>query len=69
MDDGFFAITHLHRNDLELLGFDGSAVTDAQMERICSKMANDYVEQMYWESLRHFAEDVLEQKPTGNEDE
>ena len=52
----FFPITSVSRDDLETLGFDTSNVTDSTMEYLAKKMADDYLEQMYWISLRIIAE-------------
>lgn len=54
-----FKITSVTREDLEDRGFDTSNITDAQMERLASKMADDYIEQMFWISLDIIAEDVM----------
>ena len=54
--DGFFSITSVHRDDLSENGFDVSAVTDAQMEELADRMRDDYVEQMFFQSLRNIAE-------------
>ncbi len=52
----FFEITSVSRGDLEAKGFDTSEVSDAEMERLASKMADDYCEQMFWISLDIIAE-------------
>ena len=52
----FFPITSVSRDDLEEIGFDTSNVTDSKMEYLAKKMADDYLEQMYWISLRIIAE-------------
>ena len=41
-------MTSVHRDDLIQAGFDGDAVDDAMMERLASKMCDDYVEQLFW---------------------
>lgn len=51
-----FVITSVSRADLEGIGFDTSKVSDAQMERLAEKMADDYVNQMFWISLEMLAE-------------
>ena len=53
-----FVITSVSRSDLEGIGFDTSKVSDAQMERLAEKMAEDYVNQMFWISLEILAEDL-----------
>jgi lipoate synthase len=52
----YFYITSVHRDDLEDAKMDVSHVTDGQMETIARKMADDYLEQMYWISLPIIAE-------------
>ena len=57
--DGYFVIARVHRNDLEQIGFDVTNVTDDTMEELARRMCNDYLEQLYWSSLKIIAEDVL----------
>lgn len=52
----YFPITSVSREDLEERGFDTSGVSDAKMERLASKMADDYLEQLFWTSLDILAE-------------
>lgn len=61
-----FLITSLCRVDLTNpdIGFslsDALKVTDEQMERIASKMADDYCNQLFWGSLEIISESVLEE--------
>ena len=58
MDNEFFPITSVSRDDLESKGFDTSEITDDQMKRLASKMADDYLEQMYWISMTIIAEEL-----------
>lgn len=58
MDNEFFPITSVSRDDLESKGFDTSEITDEQMKRLASKMADDYLEQMYWISMTIIAENL-----------
>ena len=60
-----FKITSVCRADLmeDGAGLSRTAalrVTDAQMERIASKMADDYCNQLFWSSLPIITEYVLE---------
>lgn len=55
----FFPITSISRDDLVAAGFDAEGVTDEQMEQLADKMADDYLEQLYWSSLKILAEDAL----------
>ena len=62
-----FEITSVCRADLmhPEIGYSPSRalkVTDAQMQRIASKMSNDYTEQLYWTSLEIIAEYVVKDK-------
>jgi hypothetical protein len=50
-----FRIISLSRDDLVACGFDPSQVTDADMEKLASKMADQYVKQLFWLSLRFMA--------------
>lgn len=54
----FFPITSISRADLEMRGFDTSEITDEQMEKLASKMADDYLEQMFWVSMVIIAENL-----------
>lgn len=54
----FFPITSVSRDDLEAKGFDTSDITDIQMEQLASRMADDYLEQMYWISMEIIAENL-----------
>ncbi len=58
MNNEFFPITSVSRDDLESKGFDTSEITDDQMKRLASKMADDYLEQMYWISMTIIAEQL-----------
>lgn len=54
----WFKITSVHRDDLIGLGFDGDAVDDVMMERLASKMSNDYVEQLFYLQIQIYAEEL-----------
>lgn len=56
LNEGYFPITSVHRNDLESKGFDVKRISDSDMEELADKMADDYCEQLYWESLEIIAE-------------
>lgn len=53
-----FEITSVSRADLEEKGYDTSAITDEQMEKLASKMAEDYCEQLFWTSMDIIAENL-----------
>ena len=54
----FFEVTSISRGDLKALGFKTENITDGEMQRLASKMADDYLEQMYWTSMKILAEDM-----------
>ena len=56
--DTYFTITKIHRDDLDAAGFDTSDVTDSTMETLARKMSDDYLNQLYWTSLRILAEEL-----------
>lgn len=60
MSDGYFKVTSVHRDDLRQVGIDANEVTDGQMRDLARKMANDYCEQLFWESLRIIAVECME---------
>jgi len=51
-----FEISALSEEDLQYLGFDTSGLDDSTMERIASKMGDNYCDQLYWDSLQVIAE-------------
>ena len=51
-----FVISEVSREDLEELGYDASEVSDETMERLASKLGDDYCEQLFWTSLDIIAE-------------
>ena len=53
-----FIITQVSREDLETIGYDTSEVSDDTMERLASKLGDDYCEQLFWTSLDIMAEDM-----------
>jgi hypothetical protein len=55
-----FVITSVTREDLECNGFDTTDITDEQMKELAKRMCSDYLEQMYWLSMRIIAEDIME---------
>lgn len=55
----FFSITRVGRADLEGIGYDTSHVDDLTMEDLARKMANAYVENVFWIDLEILA-DYLE---------
>jgi len=60
LEDGYFKITSVHRDDLTEKGFDVSKVDDGTMESLAGKLANDYCEQLFWLSLEIIAEEYFE---------
>lgn len=53
----WFPITSITRGDLEQIGFDTSGVDDETMQNLAGKLADDYIEQMFWISAGILAED------------
>lgn len=51
-----FVISEVSREDLDELGYDASKVSDETMERLASKLGDDYCEQLFWTSLKITAE-------------
>ena len=43
---------------------DVMSLTDSQMERLASKLSDDYCEQLYWLSLEIIGEYIIEQSKT-----
>ena len=54
----FFEITSVSREDLESAGFDASNVDDDTMTELAEEMADDYLEQLFWTSLKILAENL-----------
>jgi hypothetical protein len=46
-----FPITSVHRDDLEGLGYDTSNVDDGTMQELASKMADAYLDSVFWIDL------------------
>lgn len=59
LQDGYFPITSVHRDDLASKGFDVRKISDGDMRELAKKMANDYCEQLFWCSMEIIAEDCL----------
>jgi hypothetical protein len=55
----WFPITRLHRDDIKSLGFVVEEFSDDEMRRIAKAMENDYMNQLYWGSLRIITGQVL----------
>ena len=53
-----FVISKVTREDLEEIGFDTSEVSDAVMERLASKLGDDYCDNLFWTSLEIIAESL-----------
>lgn len=48
----------LSRADFEDLGYDTSNISDEQMERIASRIGDTLVENLYWECIREWGNDM-----------
>lgn len=57
----FFEVSSVSREDVaEVLGKDkANSLTDSQMERLASKMNDDYCNQLYWNSMKIIATDLF----------
>ena len=69
MKEDFFVITRLHKDDLRKLFKDNKKalevideLDEGEMQYIADKLANDYLEQLYWDSLRTIFEEFLERR-------
>ena len=51
----FFDVVSLSREDFNEVGYDGSNLTDAQMEKIASKVSDAMMEE-FWSNIRYWAE-------------
>lgn len=51
MSNKYYNITSLHKDDLESIGYDTSNLDESDMNTLADKMADDYLEQLYWDSL------------------
>lgn len=62
----FYEITSTCKDDIRSMEYfteeQIQSLDDRDMERIASKLANDYCEQLYWSSLKIITEYVLESK-------
>jgi hypothetical protein len=56
--DGLYSIAFLHADDLKESGYDTSKVTESDMLKLADKLNNDYLESMFWESLKIFADHI-----------
>jgi hypothetical protein len=56
--DGHFLITSVHRSDLEEEGYDISNVDDATMLALARKMAEAYIENVFWIDLPIIADSL-----------
>ncbi|MDR1172864.1 MAG: hypothetical protein LBL24_10450 [Bacteroidales bacterium] len=51
IDEDYFEISSLHRDDLEHIGYDTAGVDDSDMKTLASRLGSDYCEQLFWSSL------------------
>ena len=58
MNQESFVISEVCREDLEEVGFDSSNVTDETMEKLASKLSDDYCGNLFWTSLEIIAESL-----------
>ncbi len=62
--ESFDVYASVARADLQRFGFDANQITDADMEKLARKMGDDYMEQLFWVSMRIIAEDLHFPKTT-----
>lgn len=60
LSGGYFPISFVHREDLEVKGYDIQKIDDEQMMELAARMSKDYKEQLYWTSLDIIAGEILE---------
>lgn len=60
LNDGYFPIIALHRDNLTSNGFDVRKISDKDMIDLADKMAKDYRDQFFWGSMEVIAESVLD---------
>ena len=56
---GDFPITSVCREDLESKGYNTKKISNSDMERLASKMEDDYCDQLFWESMNVIAGEAL----------
>ena len=54
--EGYFPISHLHRDDIQRKGFDVSNITDETMSAIADRMNDIYLECDFWDDLDYACE-------------
>jgi len=66
MIDKYYNITRLHKDDLREIFKDNKKVldkinklSDNEMEYLAGKLADDYIEQLYWISLKIIFESIF----------
>lgn len=59
LNSGFFPITSVHRDDLASHGYDVKEISDSDMEMLATKMAEDYITQLFNESLVDIADEMV----------
>lgn len=60
LNSGYFPITSVHRDDLEVKGFDVKKISDDDMRELAEKMSNDYCEQLFANSMEIIASEILD---------
>jgi hypothetical protein len=53
---GYYPIAFLHADDLQQAGFNVGKITESDMLTLADKLNDNYLEWMYWESLKIFAD-------------
>jgi len=62
-ENKFYPITSLCRDDLvEVIGEKkANKFSDSDMERLASKMSDDYLDQLYWDSMASIADSMFKE--------
>ncbi len=53
-----FDITGVCRDDIDGIGYDGANMTDAQMDRLATKMEDSYIDNGFWVDMKCHLEDM-----------
>jgi len=72
-EQGFYKVTSTCKDDMKLMlkkrKREINRLTPNEMRNIAERLAEDYCEQLYWESLTSIVEDVLDSKKDEKERE
>jgi hypothetical protein len=67
-DNDFFKITSVHRDDVaSILGDKAYTLTDDEMGWLARKMADDYIEQLFWTQIEYLGGRIFEKRDSEND--